>query len=69
MPSERTPISKGQDDEIKEAHESGKHIFLISPRAKLSPFFKYAHRIFKTKEEFMPFWKEHLKWALQFYKR
>lgn len=69
-PSIKTPVSKGQGDEIKEAHDLGKFVFLVSPKPKeeLSPFYKYVHGIFKE-EEFFPFWQEHLKSALENYRR
>jgi adenylate kinase len=69
-PSVKTPVSKGQGDEIKEAHDLGKYVFLVSPKPKeeLSPFYKYVHGIFKE-DEFFTFWQDHLKSALESYRR
>lgn len=68
-PSEKTPLSKGSDDELKEAKDSGKFAFLVSPRKRLSPFYKEYNGIFRDLNDFRPFWMQFLREQLEFYRR
>jgi adenylate kinase len=68
-PEEDTPLSKGVGDESVRTKETGKFSFLITKRKKLSPFMYNASKIFGDEDEFFEYWDEHLKWALEYYRR
>jgi len=62
-------ISLGVSHEQIRAHESGKHVFIVNPKERLSPFILKSHILFKTGDEFFQFFPEHMKKTLEFYKR
>ena len=68
-PNEEVDLSKGVSDECTRAMDTGKFVFVICPRARQSPFMNIAHKVFKDEEEFFIFFKEHMKTALEHFKR
>ncbi len=68
-PSSEVSLSKGVSDECTRARETGKYVFVIIPKAHLSPFMDIAHKIFKDEEEFFVFFKEHIRQSLEYFKR
>ena len=68
-PNDKVDLSKGVSDECTRASETGKYVFVICPRARLSPFMDIAHKVFRDEEEFFVFFREHMKKALNSFKR
>jgi len=68
-PNEEVDLSKGVSDECTRGMDTGKFVFVICPRARQSPFMNIAHKVFKDEEEFFIFFKEHMKRALEHFKR
>ncbi|MEI7719329.1 MAG: AAA family ATPase [archaeon] len=68
-PNARMGLSKGVSDECTRARETGKFVYVICPREKISPFMDIAHKVFKSEDEFFDFFKGHARWALEHYKR
>jgi len=42
---------------------------VICPRERLSPFMDIAHKVFRDEEDFFVFFKEHMRNALDYFKR
>jgi len=68
-PASEVNLSKGVSDECTRARETGKYVFVIIPRAHLSPFMDIAHKVFRDEEEFFSFFKEHMRQLLDSFKR
>jgi len=68
-PNDEVDLSKGVSDECTRANETGKFVYVICPRARLSPFMDIAHRVFRDEEEFFTFFREHMKKSLEYFKR
>ncbi|VVB78816.1 AAA domain protein [uncultured archaeon] len=68
-PDGKMSLSKGVSDECTRARETGKFVYVVCPRKTMSPFMDIAHKVFKEEEDFFAFFKEHMKWALEYYKR
>jgi adenylate kinase len=68
-PDEKISLSKGVSDECTRARETGKFVYVICPRKNISPFMEIADKVFKNEEDFFKFFKTHMKWALEYYKR
>jgi len=68
-PNDSVDLSKGVSDECTRANETGKYVFVICPRARLSPFMDIAHKVFRDEEEFFVFFKEHLTKVLPGFRR
>ena len=68
-PNPEIDLSKGVGDECTRAFEDGKFVYVISPRARLSPFMFRATRLFKDENEFFKFFKPHMKESLEKLKR
>lgn len=68
-PNDKVDLSKGVSDECTRALETGKYVFVICPRARLSPFMDIAHKVFKDEDEFFVFFREHLKKVLGNFRR
>ncbi len=68
-PSSEVSLSKGVSDECTRARETGKYVFVITPKAHLSPFMDIAHKVFKDEEEFFVFFKEHMRQMLDSFRR
>ena len=62
-------LSKGVSDECTRGRQTGKFVYVICPREKMSPFMDIAHKVFKDEEEFFAFFREHMKEALEYFKR
>ncbi len=68
-PNDQVNLSKGVSDECTRANETGKYVFVICPRARLSPFMDIAHKVFRDEDEFFVFFKEHLERVLNNFRR
>lgn len=68
-PDDKIDLSKGVSDECTRARETGKNVFVICPRARLSPFMNIANEVFRDEEKFFLFFKEHMKESLEYFKR
>jgi adenylate kinase len=68
-PDDKVDLSKGVSDECTRALETGKYVFVICPRARLSPFMDIAHKVFRDEDEFFVFFREHLKKVLGNFRR
>jgi len=68
-PDDKVDLSKGVSDECTRANETGKYVFVICPRARLSPFMDIAHKVFREEDEFFVFFREHLKKVLGNFRR
>lgn len=68
-PNDKVDLSKGVSDECTRANETGKYVYVICPRARLSPFMDIAHKVFRDEEEFFIFFKEHLIKTLPYFVR
>ncbi|MBU2577021.1 MAG: AAA family ATPase [Nanoarchaeota archaeon] len=68
-PNDKVDLSKGVSDECTRANETGKYVFVICPRARVSPFMDIAHKVFKDEEEFFTFFKEHVRNTLNHFRR
>jgi len=62
-------LSKGVSDECTRALETGKYVYVITPREKLSPFMDIATKVFQNEKEFFKFFKPHMKEQLKYFKR
>ena len=68
-PNDKVDLSKGVSDECTRALETGKYVFVICPRARLSPFMDIAHKVFRDEDEFFVFFREHMKKTLNSFRR
>jgi len=68
-PDEKTNLSKGVSDECTRAMETGKFVYVICPRKRISPFMEIAHQVFRDEEQFFTFFKKHMEDKLGNYKR
>ncbi|MDD5191762.1 MAG: AAA family ATPase [Candidatus Nanoarchaeia archaeon] len=68
-PDDKISLSKGVSDECTRALETGKYVYVVCPREKISPFMNIAHKVFRDEDEFLKFFKEHLKEILNNLKR
>ena len=68
-PDDKVDLSKGVSDECTRALETGKYVFVICPRARLSPFMDIAHKVFRDEDEFFVFFREHMKKTLNDFRR
>jgi len=68
-PNDTVNLSKGVGDECTRANETGKYVFVICPRARLSPFMDIAQKVFRDEEDFFIFFREHLTKVLPGFKR
>jgi hypothetical protein len=68
-PDPEIGLSKGVSDECTRALETGKYVFLITPRTKLSPFMDIATKVFHDENEFFQFFKPHMEECLKLFKR
>jgi len=58
-PNPETDLSAGVTHECIEAKQTGKDVYLITPRVKMSPFLEFsALQQFATKEDFMAFYEK-----------
>lgn len=68
-PDDKASLSKGVSDECTKARQTGKFVFVICPRERISPFMEIAHKVFRDEEEFFNFFRPHVKESLEYYKR
>tara|TARA_Y100000310_G_scaffold145018_1_gene144376 strand:+ start:597 stop:1679 length:1083 start_codon:yes stop_codon:yes gene_type:complete len=68
-PSDRVDLSKGVSDECTKAMQTGKYVYVICPRKRLSPFMDIAHKVFRDEEKFLKFFKPHMEQSLEQFKR
>jgi len=69
-PNAETDLSAGVTHECIEAKQTGKHVYLITPRVKKSPFLEFsALEQFEDKERFLQFFTEKIVEDLKTYKR
>ena len=68
-PDEEVNLSKGVSDECTKAMQTGKYVYVICPRKRLSPFMDIAHKVFRDEEKFFKFFKPQMEESLDYFKR
>ncbi|MDD5417898.1 MAG: AAA family ATPase [Candidatus Nanoarchaeia archaeon] len=64
-----TEISKGVSDECTRAFESRKYVYVVFPKKNKSPFIRISHDVFENGDEFLDFFKNHIKSKINDFKR
>ncbi|MBR9705815.1 hypothetical protein GOV14_02150 [Candidatus Pacearchaeota archaeon] len=68
-PDDKINLSKGVSDECTRALETGKYVYVICPRERMSPFMDIAHKLFRSEEEFFKYFEKRIKQDLEYFKR
>jgi adenylate kinase len=68
-PNKKIDLSKGVSDECTTGHRTGKNVYVISPRARLSPFMYIAKGIFRKEDDFFDFYEPQMRESLEFLRR
>jgi len=68
-PDDKISLSKGVGDECTRAMQTGKYVYVICPREKISPFMEICHKVFRSEGEFFEFFAEKMKEDLRYFRR